>query len=326
MNCHFEFSSHSNALLKMNFYLGVTDPRWFNYLRQSSHEDVNFWRPGDVAFRAIPQGGPFVFKLKGRINKIVGLGFFYQYIKLPINVAWETFGPGNGFLFLNEFIMAINDLRGKREHNPELGCIVLTNPIFFKEEDWIEVPPNWKSNIVSGSTYSTESEIGRDLWSEIEARLHKYLNADLEPGKSLSAIGNGDTPEYNWIMSKVRIGQGSFRASVTNAYAKRCSITGERTLPVLEAAHIKSYAKSGPHLASNGLLLRSDLHKLFDNGYITITKRLKVEVSSRIRSEFENGKEYYQFHGKDLAVMPSDLKERPGERYLQWHNDSVYKS
>lgn len=311
----------------MKFYIGVTDPRWFNYLRQINLEDVNFWRPGDTAFKALPQGGPFVFKLKGKVNKIAGLGFFYQYIKLPITVAWETFGAGNGFDFFSDFVLAIEELRrNNREHNPELGCVVLTNPIFFKEGDWIDLPSDWKSNIVSGSTYSTETEIGQKLWQEIELRIHKYLQPDLDVSKSLAMVENQAPPEYNLIISKVRIGQASFRVSVTSAYEKRCSVTGERTLPALEAAHIKSYAKSGPNLATNGLLLRSDLHKLFDTGYLTIAPDLRVEVSSRIKSEFENGREYYQFHGKDLAHVPREHNLKPRTEYLQWHNENIYRS
>jgi len=77
---------------------------------------------------------------------------------------------------------------------------------------------------------------------------------------------------------------------VTDAYERRCAITGERTLPVLEAAHIKPYSSGGPHEPENGLLLRSDLHTLFDQGYVTVdAHQLKVVVSSRIREEFENG-------------------------------------
>ena len=310
----------------MKFYIAVTDPRWFNFLHGFDLEDVNFWRPGDTAFRAVPQGGPFLFKLKGRINKIVGLGFFYQYIRLPISVAWDTFGIGNGFSFFNDFALAIDELRRNTKSDQELGCIVLTNPIFFEEQDWIDVPTDWKPNIQSGIGYSTETEIGRNLWHQIESRLHRYLNTDLEKTKSLAMIQNDQSPEYNLIMSKVRIGQGSFRTSVTAAYQKRCSITGERTLPALEAAHIKSYAKSGPNLATNGLLLRSDLHKLFDAGYVTVTPDLKVEVSPRIKSEFENGKEYYQFHGKALIQMPSESMHLPKSEYLDWHNIYVYRS
>jgi putative restriction endonuclease len=80
-----------------------------------------------------------------------------------------------------------------------------------------------------------------------------------------------------------RLGQGAFRVLVTDAYQRRCAVTGERTLPVLESAHIKPYARSGPHSNNNGLLLRSDLHKLFDLGYITVTGDMRIEVSKRIK-------------------------------------------
>jgi len=61
-----------------------------------------------------------------------------------------------------------------------------------------------------------------------------------------------------------------FRVIVTDAYDRRCAMTGERTLPVLEAAHIKPYGSGDPHALENGLLLRSDLHILFDQDYITV--------------------------------------------------------
>ena len=79
-----------------------------------------------------------------------------------------------------------------------------------------------------------------------------------------------------------RIGQGAFNIMVTDAYQRRCAITGEKTLPVLEAAHIKPYGLEGPHEISNGLLLRRDFHTLFDCGYITIDKNYNIEVSHRI--------------------------------------------
>src|SRR5690606_11461688 len=72
-------------------------------------------------------------------------------------------------------------------------------------------------------------------------------------------------------LARARLGQGAFRVLVTDAYQKRCAISGERTLPVLQAAHIRPYAAAGPHRVSNGLLLRSDLHILFDRGYVTVT-------------------------------------------------------
>ena len=90
---------------------------------------------------------------------------------------------------------------------------------------------------------------------------------------------------------------------VTDVYERRCTITGERPLPVLEAAHIKPYGLGGPHASENGLLLRSDLHTLFDPGYVTVdADQLKVVISNRIREEFENGRDYYQLPGRAIRL------------------------
>ena len=97
------------------------------------------------------------------------------------------------------------------------------------------------------------------------------------------------------------------------------------TLPVLEAAHIKPYSQSGPHFIANSLLLRSDLHKLFDFGYLTLTKELKIEVSRRIKVEFENGKDYYRYHGLPIANLPGKAENIPSPIYLDWHNQKCFK-
>ena len=116
-----------------------------------------------------------------------------------------------------------------------------------------------------------------------------------------------------------RLGQGAFRILVTDIYDRRCAVTGERTLPVLEASHIKPYAEGGAHDPTNGLLLRSDLHTLFDRGYITVTPEYRLEVSRRIRDEFENGRDYYALSGHQLR-LPRVESTRPDPRLLDWHN------
>lgn len=91
---------------------------------------------------------------------------------------------------------------------------------------------------------------------------------------------------------------------------------------MLEAAHIQPFAQAGPNSVGNGLLLRSDLHKLFDKHYITIDADDKaVLISPRIREEFSNGKEYYRFHGERLQVLPKLLADQPARQYLQHHNE-----
>jgi putative restriction endonuclease len=203
--------------------------------------------------------------------------------------------------------------------------VVLTNPIFFKREDWIEVPPDWSKSIVQGKSYDTSNAIGQDLWIKIENLLERYLKP-IQAVEHESQLIQDPEPMYGTsILKRVRLGQGAFRVLVTDAYTRKCSISGEKTLPVLEAAHIKPYALAGPHSISNGLLLRSDFHKLFDAGYLTLTNNFRVEVSKRIKEEFENGKEYYQFHGKELLYLPTEDKEKPRAEFIQWHNEIVYK-
>jgi putative restriction endonuclease len=313
----------------MKFYLGVTDNNWYKYLSQINPEDINFWQPsGSVNFKAIPSGAPFLFKLKSPLNAIGGIGFFSSHTFLPMSIAWDTFKNRNGCETYDEFRkMIINYRKDKFNVNPMIGCIVLTNPLFFRREDWIEVPEDWGKSIVQGKSYNTIDEIGRRLWAKIELQINKYLvTRSIDEGKSQLILEESSSPAYgNSILTKVRLGQGAFRVLVTDAYSRRCSITGEKTLPVLEAAHIKPYAESGPHFISNGLLLRSDMHKLFDGGYLTISNDLKIEVSSRIKEEFQNGKEYYQYHGKDLLFLPQRNIDKPNVKFIDWHNSNIYR-
>ena len=111
---------------------------------------------------------------------------------------------------------------------------------------------------------------------------------------------------------------------VTEAYNRKCSISGEKTLPVLEAAHVMPYSEKGPHSPNNGLLLRSDLHILFDRGYLTVTPDYHIEVSSKIREEFQNGRDYYKYHGSQLHHLPESQRAMPSSRYLKWHNENRF--
>lgn len=316
-----EFCKH------MKFYLGVTNNQWFQYLSGINPEDVNFWQPGGNSnFRALAPGAPFLFKLKAPMNAIGGIGFFSSHTFLPLSVAWDAFQDRNGcegFLEFRDMILAHRNDKGNT--NPKIGCIVLTNPLFFKPSDWIETPRDWAKSIVQGKSYQTEEPAGKEIWTKVQRLLDDYLHAGTQDDQNNWIYDPQPAGYRNAVLTKVRLGQGAFRVLVTDAYTRRCSITGEKTLPVLEAAHIKPFAASGPHLVSNGLLLRSDIHKLFDSGYITITPNMKVEVSRRIREEFQNGREYYQYHGKDLPLLPGRVADRPDPGFIDWHNTHVYR-
>jgi putative restriction endonuclease len=145
--------------------------------------------------------------------------------------------------------------------------------------------------------------------------------------ESASADDANDDNRYGAeYLARGRLGQGAFRVLVTDAYERRCAVTGEKTLPVLEAAHIRPFALKGPHRVSNGLLLRSDLHTLFDLGYVTVTPNLHLEVSQRLKTEWQNGREYYAHHGQPLRVQPAALESRPGREFLTWHNENTFRA
>jgi predicted restriction endonuclease len=102
-------------------------------------------------------------------------------------------------------------------------------------------------------------------------------------------------------------------------------VTGERTLPALDAAHIRPFSDGGSHERSNGLLLRRDLHKLFDDGYVTVEHdNLSLVVSKRIKEEFENGRHYYALHGTRIAT-PREPVWHPDRAALEWHNESRFR-
>lgn len=309
----------------MKLWIGVTDEGWYEFLRRRNPDEVNFWQPGGGRqFRALQPGEPFLFKLHSPKNYIVGGGFFVRFSPLPCSLAWEALGEKNGVKSYAEFLGRIRKYRvaggnaGRVEPDPVVGCNVLAQPFFFPESSWIPIPADWSPNIVQGKTYDTEQAAGRALWGRVK---DMALSLSLWPSEETGIAKDDERPKY---LVAGRLGQGAFRILVTDAYQRRCAITGERTLPVLEAAHIRPYSDQGPNVIRNGLLLRSDLHKLFDIGYLTVSPDYHVEISKRIREEYANGHEYYAHHGQKLAVLPQSADERPSREFLDWHNQSVF--
>lgn len=301
----------------MRFWVGVTDKNWFEFLRSRAPDEVNFWQPsGRPVARFLEAGTPFLFKLHAPDNFVVGGGFFVRFSTLPARLAWEAFGEKNGVAHYEGLKRRVQQYRQQTiRGDPEIGCNVLNGPFFLEERDWIPVPESWAPNIVRGRTFDTAESDGARLWGAISERL--------EPGVS-TQTGVSEPRFGADYLARARLGQGAFRVLVTEAYSRRCAITGERTLPVLEAAHIRPYAEEGPHLVANGVLLREDLHTLFDRGYITATEDLRIEVSRRIKEEFENGREYYRHHGQTIANLPAAAEERPSIEFIRWHNQQKY--
>lgn len=312
----------------MGIYVYPTDRRWFDFLRaRSPLDEVNFWQPGGGSvFSRLQPGDLFLFRLKSPINRIAGGGFFEHSSLFPLNAAWEAFGEKNGVASYTEFRQYISGYRRKMgmelHEDSAIGCIVLGTPFFLPEPDWIEVPHDYSLNLVQGKRFELGSQTGRTLrqWAEQVMSL-----GVLATSEKLIVPPGIDGPVYgDPAFTRRRLGQGAFRLLVSDAYDRRCAVTGEKTLPVLEAAHIRPVSKGGEHRIDNGLLLRSDLHRLFDLGYVTVTPPGKLVVSPKLRETWLNGRVYYELDGKPVR-MPDEEPLRPSRLILEWHNDEVFR-
>jgi len=307
----------------MKIWVGVTDKKWYEHLTKLAPDEVNFWQPsGSRNFRVLRPGEPFLFKLHSPDNFIVGGGYFVRFSAVPASLAWDAFEQKNGVASLDDLIIRIRRYRAADQSvDPVIGCNVLAEPFFLRRSEWIAIPPTWAANIVQGKSYDTDLAEGRALWRSVQDSMLAQRAQDAIS----TGVDENDRRFGAEFLTRGRLGQGAFRVLVTDAYLRKCAVTGEKTLPVLEAAHIKPYALRGPHSVKNGILLRSDLHKLFDLGYLTVTPALRVEVSPRLKAEWENGREYYAYHGRELVCRPADAVNLPNKEFLQWHNENTFK-
>ncbi|MFC2031494.1 HNH endonuclease [Chloroflexota bacterium] len=186
------------------------------------------------------------------------------------------------------------------------------------------MPSDWSPNIVQGKTYDNQEAIGAALWEQVNLLLTPQQEFPDNRADGLLPVAEERERYGAEFLARARLGQGAFRVLVTDAYHRRCAVTGERTLPVLQAAHIKPYGESGPHRVDNGLLLRADLHILLERGYMTLTEAMQIEVSRRIKDDFENGREYYALQGRKLEVIPPLTVDRPSMEFISWHNENCF--
>jgi len=180
--------------------------------------------------------------------------------------------------------------------------VLLENPVFFDKADWIDVPSDWGSSIVQDKGYDTTLGKGALLWKHIEMLLSAG-HGRTSSGIPSSVIPNVFGKEY---LRKSRPGQAGFR------------------LGLLDAAHIQPVERQGSNELTNGLVLRSDMHKLYDDGMIAVAPDRTIMICKQIRELYVNGKVYYSWDGKPLTITPKDEHLLPSTERLEWHMKNVW--
>jgi putative restriction endonuclease len=271
-------------------------------------------------------GEPVFFRLKNPINAVAGYGYFAHHTVLDLDQAWGTFQSKNGAPDKATFLRRIGgyrglDLRSADVERRPLGCTILRDARFWERSRWIQwgAEEGWKPNIVQGKT-ETDPKLVSRLLGELA---FEQLDA---PADLVDEYVPAEIDERQIVLARTvrREGQGAFRTRLLDAYGRRCAITGERTEPVLAAAHVQPYLGPKSNHIQNGILLTQEFHTLFDNGLITVTPDLEVRVSPRIRERWSNGRRFYDFDGRALRA-PDDPAARPSVAALAWHAERMFQ-
>lgn len=139
-------------------------------------------------------------------------------------------------------------------------------------------------------------------------------NLELKETTEIGAVGDKDERTIKRVRKVVREEQARFRTDLLRAYGGKCAITQFGVPETLQAAHISSYFGRKSQMASNGLLLRADLHLLYDAHQISICPDdMKLYMSDRVSNT-----EYSEYAGIKIRI-PSELADRPSPERLETH-------
>ena len=292
------------------FAVGLTDQDWFEYLRDlSSSTTINFWTPTPWNVRRLSSGDKWFFLLKAPIRKLGGYGHFLDYRNMTISQAWDEFGIDNGVVSISELLercdkySALHSTYPVKGPNSIIGCIVLKDPVFFDDDALVDP---------ASEGFSIPNEVVK----------FKYFS-DISPVSAVSpnpfSLVASTPTDYSRQRRKDRKGQSEFRRLLLQAYNHRCAITGEPQEKVLEATHIEPYVNKDSNHVQNGILMRVDMHRLFDAGLLAIDSSFRLLVSSRLR-----GSKYVGLGGQKLLI-PKRVSDRPSTLAITWHRDKRFQ-
>lgn len=297
------------------FAISPTDINWFQNLREKGlNIDVNFWTPTPWNVSKPRSGDKLYFMLKSPIRKIGGYGHFVKYENQTPTEAWNQFGLRNGCANYEEFVSKLahyKALNSKDDSGPsQIGCIVLTDVNFFDDDEFLDVDDfgvSFPRQVVKIKYFEQNDPFGNSSVSLPTTDIGFDLVKEEREEYRSSSLQNQ------------RKGQGKFRSAVSRAYSDRCCISMESTPELLEAAHIQPYRNVSSNHVQNGLLLRVDLHKLYDSGLLYVDEQYKIHVSPIVKSE-----SYRQFHGRRIS-LPEDLLNYPSKQALKSRKNQFRK-
>ncbi|WP_144016041.1 HNH endonuclease signature motif containing protein [Demequina sp. NBRC 110052] len=153
--------------------------------------------------------------------------------------------------------------------------------------------------------------------SGIERALARVLarapeEQDPMPADDPTTLGGG----HSLATVRVRRGQQKFREHLLAVFGERCAFTNETPTRALEAGHLYSYAALGEHHRHGGLLLRRDIHRLFDDGLLAVDP---TSLTADVAPSLEPYPQYSRLHGEPLSVPLRDQQVEWLEKHWVEH-------
>ncbi len=124
-----------------------------------------------------------------------------------------------------------------------------------------------------------------------------------------------DPLAYEQVQRRLRHHQSAFRSNLLTVYGHRCAVTGADVPAALQAAHIDPHSKTADNRTDNGLLLRADLHALFDMGLLRVSPvSLRIDLHPSLRQST-----YADLQGQQLRAREDDGRPNDDALHARWN-------
>lgn len=245
--------------------------------------------------------------------------FAIRNVADSLNLYATELPSRNGTQFDNHLSRTIFTVYHRRLDPNNTSCLeVAVSPLNIAAELSIksELTENWFADLSLSLPPATSKS--PEFWRRIALSCTKHIRIFCDEIQRVYKIDNFQDRKENRdnVVEQrklTRRGQPEFRLLLLDVYSTTCAISGCHDAQALEAAHIIPHAENEDYSVSNGILLRADLHRLFDQHLISIDPRSgTIAVSSKLGP-------MYSIHNDKLALFPHNLDFLPSPSSLMQH-------
>ncbi|RPF21320.1 HNH endonuclease [Myceligenerans xiligouense] len=233
----------------------------------------------------------------------------------------EKYGPGRRWRTSMQHPVELDDLVWVRENRPRSAVIgvgvVVSEPEWENRQYWFTL---------DFSSRECQDLAVTPLPLPLETPLRQMRRATTPELATIHQRVPDDRPSrasgHKRFLLRTRMvtqrqGQAAFRNMLLKAYEGRCAVTLSDVLATLQAAHIEPYDGAATNVVSNGLLLRADIHNLFDLGLLWLDDEYKVCLAGEIAKS-----QYRRLAGKAIE-LPKSRRHWPSRQRLKEHRDAT---